>query len=159
MKYSNEIKVNQGTQQILVDYFRYIIPLHMQSQSDSKQKEGSTTRTSARQQSMKGRQALTTQILDRYIFCLNTVQSKKFIPVIDLIKEIRTDLEANRNFIIDKKTVKRIISILKAEDLVKTKDVRVTISYGHIDSDSNNGEQKNNKVVPKIVPIVLAPYY
>ena len=68
-------------------------------------------------------------------------------------------MEANRNFIIDKKTVKRIISILKAEDLVKTKDVRVTISYGHIDSDSNNGEQKNNKVVPKIVPIVLAPYY
>lgn len=92
---------------------------------------------------MKGRQSLTTQILDRYIFCLNKVQEKKFIPIIDLKKEIRTDLEANRNFIIDKKTVKRIVSILKAEDLVRTKDIRVTTSYGCVDSDS---EQERIKI-------------
>ena len=87
---------------------------------------------------MRGRQSLTTQILDRYIFCLNTVQEKRFIPIIDLKKEIKRDLEANRNFLIDKKTVKRIIMILKAEGLVATKDIRVTISYA--DMDSGSGE-------------------
>ena len=86
---------------------------------------------------MRGRQSLTTQILDRYIFCLNTVQEKKFIPIIDLKKEIKRDLEANRNFLIDKKTVKRIIMILKAEGLVATKDIRVTISYANVGSDSD----------------------
>ena len=94
------------------------------------------TRQQSIHQSMRGRQSLTTQILDRYIFCLNTVQEKRFIPIIDLKKEIKRDLEANRNFLIDKKTVKRIIMILKAEGLVATKDIRVTISYADMDSDS-----------------------
>ena len=44
---------------------------------------------------MRGRRSLTTQHLDRYIFCLNMVIKKKFIPMVDMIKEIRSDLEAS----------------------------------------------------------------
>ena len=56
---------------------------------------------------------------------------KQFIPIIDLVKEIRTDLEANRGYCIDKKTVKRIVDHLEAEGLVSTKDIKVTYSYNY----------------------------
>ena len=52
---------------------------------------------------------------------------------------------------------------MKAENLVKTKDIRVTVTYGCADSDfeSVDGEdiQVKSKIVPKLVPIVIAPGY
>jgi hypothetical protein len=49
--------------------------------------------------------------------------------VIDLIKEIRQDLEKNKEYTIDKKTVKRMVLNLAAEDLVETGEIKVTINY------------------------------
>ena len=72
------------------------------------------------------------------------------------MKEIRTDLEANKGYQIDKKTVRRIVEHLEKEGLVKTKEIKVTISYGgDQDSDSSRGDDQKCK----IVPIVHAPGY
>lgn len=101
-------------QRLLIDYFRHIITLH----------------TAGPSATLKGRRTLTTQHLDRYIFCINQVVEKGFIPLLDLIKDIRTQLEGNRGYSIDKKTVRRIVEHLEAEQLLCTKDVKVTVMYG-----------------------------
>jgi DNA-binding IclR family transcriptional regulator len=90
---------------------------------------------------------------------------KKFIPIIDLIKEIRTDLEGNRGFRIDKKTVRRIVDHLEQEGLVVTKDIRVTYSLEREESESQNSEDDAmpfgaaRDLKERIVPIVHAPDY
>jgi hypothetical protein len=93
------------------------------------------------------------------------------IPIIDLVKEIRMDLEANRGYSIDKKTVRRIIEHVEAEGLVVTKEIKVTINYGNqlkadeaIDSDGyvasqHSGDSVDGNVKYRIVPIVHAPGY
>ena len=90
-----------------------------------------------------------------------------------MVKDIRSDLEANRGYSIDKKTVRRIIDHLEAEKLVITKEIRVTINYGnqqvkdevnesdgyiasHHSQDSND---LNENIKFRIVPIVHAPGY
>jgi hypothetical protein len=40
------------------------------------------------------------------------VIKKKFIPMVDMIKEIRSDLEASQQYQIDKRTVRRILEHL-----------------------------------------------
>ena len=140
----------------MIDYFRHIISLHTTLYRD-----GIST---AQASILKGRRTLTTQHLDRYIFCLNKVIEKQFIPIIDLVKEIRTDLEASRGYSIDKKTVRRIVDHLEAEGLVHTKDIKVTyqLSYDNKDSDSETPQIKTESdpdIKQKLVPIVNAPGY
>lgn len=78
---------------------------------------------------LRGRRALTTQHLERFIFCLNCVEDKRFIPLIDLVKEIKQRLEYNRVYNIDRKTVKMIVQVLESEGLLKLSEVRVTYEY------------------------------
>lgn len=89
---------------------------------------------------LKGRRALTTQHMDRYIFCLNKVILYNFIPLIDLAKEIKTDLEAKYKYAIDKKTLRRILSHLEAEGLLCIKEIKVTISYGQLYGYESDGK-------------------
>lgn len=126
-KYQDSVKIQLlpdscliDTTSMLIDYFRHIMNLYMNKDSGTM---------------LKGRRTYTTQHLDRYIFVLNKVSEHRFIPLIDLIKEIRTDLEANRGFRIDKKTVKRIVEHLQMEGLLMAKDVKVTYQMEGLPED------------------------
>lgn len=57
------------------------------------------------------------------------MQEKNFIPIIELKKEIRENLEKNRSYDIDKKTVRRIVTTLESEGLVEVKYVEIVVSY------------------------------
>lgn len=93
--------------EVIVEYFKLIIS---QTNSTSSCEKGSP---------MKGRRTLTSQHVDRYIFCLNYVIERGFAPIVDLVKGIKSELEFNRSYHIDKKTVKRIIEILLSEGLLE----------------------------------------
>ena len=72
---------------------------------------------------------LTIETINRYIFALNVVQEsdRGHISEVELRKRIKTDLEKDMGFEMDKKTLRRIVENLKREDLVKTKQFKVTI--------------------------------
>ena len=58
------------------------------------------------------------QDIDRYIFCLNMIVEKDYIPVNELAKEIKQGLEFDKTFTIDRKTVQNIVNVLNDEKLV-----------------------------------------
>ena len=69
-------------------------------------------------------------------------------------------MEANKGYQIDKKTVRRIVEHLEKEGLVKTKEIKVTISYSvEQDSDVASSKSGADDQKFKIVPIVHAPGY
>jgi hypothetical protein len=103
---------------------------------------------------MKGRRTLTSQHVDRYIFCLNYVIERGFAPIVDLVKGIKSELEFNRSYHIDKKTVKRIIDILLSEGLLEVQDVKFTVKYENLELEKkidiknereNSDSETNNK--------------
>lgn len=73
---------------------------------------------------------LTVESINRYIYCLNKVQAHNHISEVELRKSIINDLEKDKRFEMDKKTLKRIIEHLKRDNLVKTKDFRVRLFDG-----------------------------
>lgn len=72
---------------------------------------------------------LTIETINRYIFTLNVVQESErgHISEVDLRKRIKQELEKEKTFEMDKKTLRRIVENLKREELVKTKQFKVTI--------------------------------
>ena len=66
---------------------------------------------------------LTIETINRYIFVLNVVQEspRGHISEVDLRKRIKTELERDKKYEMDKKTLRRIVENLKREGLVKTK--------------------------------------
>ena len=77
------------------------------------------------------------------------MQEKKFIPIIDLTKEIKDKLEKKLPYQIDKKTVKKMIDVLAMEGLVVIKDIRVTIDYGApIDGDEDHESDGSKSSAP-----------
>ena len=72
--------------ELIIDFFRLIIAVNMQT------KNANSLPTLTRSQSreitntclLKGRRQLTTQHIERYIFCLNLIQEKKVIPIIEI---------------------------------------------------------------------------
>ncbi|CDW77868.1 UNKNOWN [Stylonychia lemnae] len=102
----NMIKFGHSKDDIIMDYFQDII------------QEGKVS--SARRQ-------LTVETINRYIYCLNKVTENGHISLVDLRNDIKNELEKNKGFEIDKKTLKRIIEKLKKDNLVKTVDFLVNI--------------------------------
>ena len=72
---------------------------------------------------------LTIETINRYIFTLNVVQESErgHISEVELRKRIKMELEKDKGFEMDKKTLRRIVDNLKREGLVKTKQFKVTI--------------------------------
>lgn len=70
---------------------------------------------------------MTVETINRYIFCLNKVTELGHISLVDLRNEIKNELEKNKGFEIDKKTLKRIVDKLKQDNLIKTVDFLVNI--------------------------------
>lgn len=87
------------SEQLLISYFQLIIG----NKASSEQ---------------RGRRAITTQGIDRYIFCLNRINKENFLPFQKLIRKIKKELEKNRNYHIDRRTVKAIIGVLETEGLL-----------------------------------------
>ena len=76
---------------------------------------------------IKERRSMTAMNFNRYIFILNKVIEHGGRSMIELKGDIKQGLEKNEAAEIDKKTLKRIITNLAAEGLVKTFDFLVTI--------------------------------
>jgi len=72
---------------------------------------------------------LTIETINRYIFALNVVleSPRGHISEVELRKRIKMELERDKGFEMDKKTLRRIVENLKQAGLVKTKQFRVTI--------------------------------
>lgn len=88
------------SEQLLISYFQLIIG----NKASSEQ---------------RGRRAITTQGIERYIFCLNRINEANYLPLQLLIRRIKEGLEKNRNYHIDRRTVKAIIGVLETEGLLK----------------------------------------
>jgi len=136
----------------LIDYFRLIISNYMHKLDNAGAGVGEPENLKSSKitnSMMRGRRTLTTQHLDRYIFCLNCVMGKNFIPIIELIKEIRDNLEYNRSYRIDKKTVRRIVTILQSEGLVQIKEVEIIIQYEFGLPNGYTGLEHPNQIMKK----------
>jgi hypothetical protein len=64
--------------------------------------------------------------------------------MVELSRYIRTRLEGDKDFSIDKKTVKRITDHLVEEELLAYQEVRVTVSYQGCDSEDSEQEICNS---------------
>lgn len=63
--------------------------------------------------SSTSKRSLTVETINRYIFVLNKIIEKGNVSVVDIRNDIKYELEKNKAFEIDKKTLKRIIDLLK----------------------------------------------
>ena len=82
---------------------------------------------------------LTIETINRYIFTLNEVQQPRrrgHISEVELRKCIKLELEKDKRYEMDKKTLRRIVENLKREGLVKTKQFKVTIYQDKVNSRS-----------------------
>lgn len=100
---------------------------------------------------------LTIETINRYIFVLNVVQDSErgHISEVELRKRIKMELERDKGFEMDKKTLRRIVENLKQASLVKTKQFKVTIYQDRVSSvnyrapiNSANMAEYENSVVP-----------
>lgn len=84
---------------------------------------------SSTQQTRTRSRHLTVDTINRYIFVLNQVHESPqgHISEVELRKKIKNDLEKEKPHEMDKKTLKRIVENLKKDNLVKTRDFKVTI--------------------------------
>ena len=72
---------------------------------------------------------------------LNKVELKVHVSEVELRKLIKEDLEKEKNFEMDKKTLKRIIENLREVELVKTKDFPI-----YLFTNSSNVSDTFNKM-------------
>ena len=75
---------------------------------------------------------LTIETINRYIFCLNMVHESEHGHVSELAvrSQVKKVLEKQKDFEMDKKTLRRIIENLKHDELIKTRDFQVTTVVG-----------------------------
>ena len=71
---------------------------------------------------------LTIETINRYIFCLNLVNEapQGHIPELEVRSAIKTKLEVQKDFKMDKKTLRKIIENLKHNNFLQTKDFKVS---------------------------------
>ena len=71
---------------------------------------------------------LTIETINRYIFCLNLVNEAPngHIPELEVRSAIKTKLEVQKDFKMDKKTLRKIIENLKQHNFLQTKDFKVS---------------------------------
>ena len=79
---------------------------------------------------------LTIETINRYIFVLNVVQEspRGHISEVKLRNRIKMELEGDKNYEMDKKTLRRIVENLRVAVLVKTKQFKVTIYQDRVAS-------------------------
>lgn len=73
--------------------------------------------------------------LDRLIYIWNLVTEKRFRSTIDLINDINNNLEKEKPYKMDRKTMNRLIQDLEDLQFVKIFQFRVKIYYDHVYSD------------------------
>lgn len=103
----NEENLKEKRDSLLIKYFTRLI------------QEGKASAT---------KRSLTIEVINRYIFCLNKVYNQGMISLVELRNDIKNELEKNKGFEIDKKTLKKIIDNLKIDNLVKIVNFLVTIT-------------------------------
>lgn len=136
MKENDKLKPYSSKADVVIDYFTNLIQTGKQSVKPADGKQSIN------------RRSLTVETINRYIFCLNRIIEKGNTSTVDLRNEVKNELEKDKGFEIDKKTLKRIIDNLKQDKLIKTVDFEVTIEQA-----SGQGIQKMIKT------LVLDPDY
>ena len=56
---------------------------------------------------------------NRYVFILNILYEKKVLSFVEIKHHISNELEKNKNFIIDRKTIRRLLTTLEKIGLIK----------------------------------------
>lgn len=84
---------------------------------------------------------LTIETINRYIFVLNVVQEspRGHISEVRLRNKIKLELEKDKGYEMDKKTLRRIVENLRVSGLVKTKQFKVTIYQDRVASTPRHG--------------------
>ena len=74
---------------------------------------------------------ITAQTLNRLVFCLNKVEEKEVISLLDLKFDLQRELEGAYTWEIDKRTVKKLVDLLVKCELVKVQKYSVTVEHAN----------------------------
>jgi len=104
------------------------------------------------------KRSITIDTINRYIYTLNLVYTYEVVSMIDLKHHIKTDLERDCSWDIDKKTMKRMTNLLKQKGLISIYEFEVKYiaqsehsddsleSDEYVEYDSGSGEDWTYKV-------------
>jgi hypothetical protein len=83
---------------------------------------------------------------NRYLYCLNMIRTNEILSAIDLKRLIVDQLEKKKGYIIDRKTLKKILKNLEGLGLIKILEYEITMKNKEYDYIKNK-EIKQSKVI------------